>query len=91
MEQALPDPGTDFDAAWDACAGLLAEAAENGATMSVLWHPRYFNEEEFPGYRPLYRRLIERARELGAWIGTPAARYDRLENGDEERVPAGGR
>jgi hypothetical protein len=91
MEQTLPDPERSFEAAWAVCAGLLEEAAENGATMTVLWHPRYFNEDEFPGYRRLYRRLVERAQELGAWIGPPAERYDQLADGAGERIPAGGR
>lgn len=71
MEQALPDPASDFEAARETCERLLQEAAENGAVMTVLWHPRYFNEREFPGYRRLYRWLIERASDLGAWIGPP--------------------
>lgn len=71
MEQALPDPAVDFEAARETCERLLTEAAENGAVMTVLWHPRYFNEREFPGYRRLYRWLVERALELGAWVGSP--------------------
>ena len=72
MEQALPDPGHRFDAARNQCEQLLTEAAANDAVMTALWHPRYFNEQEFPGYRTLYRWLVERAQELGAWIGSPA-------------------
>ena len=73
MEQALPDPATDSDAARETCERLLTEAAANEAVMTVLWHPRYFNEREFPGYRGLYRWLVERAAALGAWIGPPRA------------------
>lgn len=79
MESALPDPGVDFAAALSACEGLLSEAAANGAVMTALWHPRYFSEADFPGYRRLYRRLVERAIELGAWVGTPAECYRRLD------------
>ncbi len=71
MEQALPDPGEDFEAAWRECTRLLEEARENGAVMTVLWHPRYFNDREFPGHRRLYRRVVERALEAGAWVGPP--------------------
>ncbi|WP_408957973.1 polysaccharide deacetylase family protein [Natrinema sp. 74] len=71
MEQALPDPGTDIEAARDVCERILTEAAEHSAVMTVLWHPRYFNEREFPGFQSLYRWLVERARERGAWIGSP--------------------
>ncbi|TMT86899.1 hypothetical protein E2L06_09890 [Haloterrigena sp. H1] len=73
MEQALPNPASNVAAARETCERLLMEAAENGAVMTALWHPRYFSEREFPGYRSLYRWLIERAAELGAWIGPPRA------------------
>lgn len=83
MEQALPDPDTRFETARERCDELLTEAVANDAVMTVLWHPRYFNEREFPGYRSLYRWLVERAQELGAWIGSPnqlcTARGDRTE------------
>ncbi|MFB6139859.1 MAG: polysaccharide deacetylase family protein [Halosimplex sp.] len=83
MEQALPDPAGDD--AWRACEALLDEAAENDAVMTVLWHPRYFNDREFPGYRRLYRRLVERALEMGAWVGPPVDLYERL--ADEGTLP----
>jgi peptidoglycan/xylan/chitin deacetylase (PgdA/CDA1 family) len=79
MEIALPDPGERFADAWAACEGLLAEADANDAVMSVLWHPRYFSETEFPGYRRLYRRLVERALDMGAWVGPPRDLYERLD------------
>lgn len=77
MDQTLPDPADNFDDAWSVCKELLDEAAANGAVMTILWHLRYFSEDEFPGYRRLYRRLVERAQKLGAWVGTPAAFSDR--------------
>ena len=73
MEVALPDV-PQVEPAWQECERLLDEAAENGAVMTALWHPRYFNEDAFPGYRELYRRLIERAKDLDAWIG-PAGEF----------------
>ena len=85
MEIALPDPGESFEASRDACRRLLAEAAENGAVMTVLWHPRFFNEGEFPGYRRLYRQLIEAALEANAWVGPPAKLYDELALGESDR------
>ncbi|WP_424020004.1 polysaccharide deacetylase family protein (plasmid) [Halorientalis pallida] len=75
MEQTLPDPGERFDAAWAACDSLLDEARANDAVMTALFHPRLFDPGEFPGYRRLYRRLIERARDMGAWVGPPGEFY----------------
>ncbi|MFC4448391.1 polysaccharide deacetylase family protein [Halorussus aquaticus] len=90
MECALPDPGEDFAAAWSECERLLAEAADEGAVMSALWHPRLFNQTDFPGYRRLYRRLVERALEMGAWVGPPADYYDLMAHpaDSEERSSA---
>jgi hypothetical protein len=86
MEIALPSPDSSFDTAWAECERLLQEAAENGAVMTVLWHPRYFNTQEFPGYRRLYRRLVERALEMDAWIGPPDEFYERWIADGERQV-----
>jgi peptidoglycan/xylan/chitin deacetylase (PgdA/CDA1 family) len=75
MEQTLPDPGERFDAAWAACRSLLDAAADGDAVMTTLFHPRLFDPREFPGYRRLYRRLIEEALEMGAWVGPPRDCY----------------
>ncbi|MFB6164762.1 MAG: polysaccharide deacetylase family protein [Haloarculaceae archaeon] len=75
MENALPDPGEHFERAWAACEQLLEEAAENDAVMTVLWHPNKFSERDYPGMREIYRRLIEHALDMGAWVGPPAEYY----------------
>jgi peptidoglycan/xylan/chitin deacetylase (PgdA/CDA1 family) len=85
MEVALPNPEPEAESAGDvastaareACDDLLMEARANGAVMTALWHPRYF-ADEFPGYRDCYRYLVERALELGAWVGPPGDLYGRL-------------
>ncbi len=83
MENALFDHG-DADDAWRECLAVLDEAREERAVMTVLWHPRVFNEREFPGYRHLYRRLVERALDDGAWVGTPADLHAQLDHPDGE-------
>lgn len=75
MEQHLPDPGDDFERAWAVCESLLETAAEERAVMTVLFHPRYFSERDFPGYRRLYRRLVKRALDADAWVGPPGEFY----------------
>jgi hypothetical protein len=84
MEVALFERNDSIKSAWAACEQLLEEAAANDAVMTVLWHPRYLSDD-FPGYRGLYRRLIERALELDAWVGPPAACHARLV-GDDRSV-----
>lgn len=71
MEQHLPDPSDEFERAWGICESLLETAVEESAVMTVLFHPRYFSERDFPGYRQLYRRLVEHALDAGAWVGPP--------------------
>jgi hypothetical protein len=91
MEVALFEGNDSIESAWAACEQLLSEAAANEAVMTVLWHPRYLSED-FPGYRTLYRRLIERALEMGAWVGPPTECHDRLVGdgcGVAELVPSG--
>lgn len=83
MEAALPDPDEEFDRAWTVCEDLLAEAAENDAVMSVLWHPRLFAEADFPGYREIYRRIVETALEMGAWVGPPGDYYDLMDHPED--------
>jgi peptidoglycan/xylan/chitin deacetylase (PgdA/CDA1 family) len=88
MENTLPDPGDRPRDAWRECERLLEEARANDAVMTILWHPNRFNEREFPGYRELYARIVERAQELGAWIGPPAELYERLEHSNARRTDA---
>ena len=74
MEVALPDPRTSMEDAWQACESVLAEAVANDAVVTALWHPRYFSTD-FEGYDDVYRRLIERALDMGAWVGPPGDLY----------------
>lgn len=77
MEIALPV--SDFERSKAACEALLTEAKEHAAVMTVLWHPRFFCSDT-PAYEPLYRGLIERALEMGAWVGPPGELYETLEH-----------
>jgi hypothetical protein len=77
MDVAVPDPAADWEQAWRTCEEVLLEARDNGAAASVLWHPRYFSDD-FPGYTRLYRRIVERAQELGAWVGPIGDLYESM-------------
>jgi hypothetical protein len=80
METSLPDVDSEPERAWSECERLLTEAYENTAVMTVLWHPRYFNEQDYPWFGRLYRRLIRRAQALGAWIGSPGEYYRTMDH-----------
>jgi peptidoglycan/xylan/chitin deacetylase (PgdA/CDA1 family) len=68
----------DQDAARELCVDLLTEARNNGAVMTVLWHPRFFAEDIYPGYRDLYAELIEKALDMGAWVGPCNSCYEEV-------------
>ena len=68
----------DVEACWRRCESRLRDARESGHVMTVCWHPRYFNRAEFPGYTELYVDLVERAKELGAWVGPCGDFYERF-------------
>ena len=86
MDQHLPDPDDGFARAWEACKSLLDTARSEGAVMTTLFHPRYFCTRDFPGYRRLYRRLVERALDMGAWVGSPGDFYDEFLAEESRRV-----
>ncbi len=75
METALVGEAQSIDSAWESCRRILEEAAENEAVMTVLWHPRYLNESEFPGYRMIYERMIREAKSMNAWVGSCRSYY----------------
>lgn len=68
MEVAVMQ-GRSFEAAWRKCKEILQEARDNNAIMTILWHPKVFSEEDFPGYKQLYVKLIQEAQSMGAWVG----------------------
>lgn len=80
MELTLPDVESDPERAWQVCERLLEEARENEAVMTVLRHPRYFSNRDHRTFGTLYRRLIERAPEMGAWVGPPGELYTSLDH-----------
>lgn len=79
MERALMESTESIEAAWAECRRLLEEARDHGAVMTILWHPRYFNEHEYPGYRTIYERLIEEALSMNAWVGPPSVHYEQFQ------------
>ncbi|MFW6195836.1 MAG: polysaccharide deacetylase family protein [Thermoplasmatota archaeon] len=69
MESALMGSIESVKDAWNECEKLLKKAKKNNAVMTILWHPRTFNEREFPGYAKIYQKMIEKAQKMDGWIG----------------------
>jgi len=77
----LLEAHSSVEESWQACLEVLEEAARNEAVMTVLWHPRYLNEAEFPGYRTIYEQLIREAKAMGAWVGSCRGYYETFVEG----------
>lgn len=75
MEVSLPDPGSAFDETWAEYERLSDETETNDAAITMLWHPRYFNGNESPGYHRPYRRAAERALDRSVWVGLVVSYY----------------
>lgn len=82
METPLVESSRDLEDAWASLEGLLQEASERRAVMTVLWHPRLFHEGDFPGYRTLYERLIPAAKDRGGWVGPLEDAYREITRGE---------
>ncbi len=80
MEVALVEETADLDEARAEMNRLLSEAVAESAVMSVLWHPRLFNEEEFQEYKKIYSHTIQKAIELGGWVGPIKDCYEQIHN-----------
>ena len=57
------------DDAWAECVRALDVVESVGGVLTVLFHQRFFDVGNFPGYAELYERLVAEARRRGAWIG----------------------
>jgi hypothetical protein len=82
MENALPDPGEEFDRAWRTCRRVLDEARDERAVASVLWPGGVFAVGACRGPRRRPRGLAPRPPHDGAWVGPPADLYERLDHPD---------
>lgn len=76
MERTLMKSTTSLQEAKQKVEGLLEEARRNDAVMTALWHPRFFNTDEFDGYQELYVHLVTTAGQMGAWIGSCKEYYE---------------
>jgi len=65
MDSALA-PAPD---AWAECMRALDAVQAVGGVLTVLFHQRYFDSRNYPGYADLFERLIAEARGRRAWIG----------------------
>lgn len=70
MDSALFRISKNLRDAWSKILNILNYAEKKGALVTVLWHQRVFNENEFPGWSKLYEGIIQEGIKRKAWIAT---------------------
>jgi peptidoglycan/xylan/chitin deacetylase (PgdA/CDA1 family) len=56
------DPAT----IWNNTLKLIDLTEKNNGVLCILWHSHMFNDNDFPGYSDIYRRIIEEGKERSA-------------------------
>jgi len=70
--------GQNLEKLWQKCLAIFDEAEKNGAMLSVLWHNRFFNDQQFPGFTALYEKIIKEGKRRNAWFATGGQIYKQL-------------
>lgn len=55
-----------FEKAWKLVNNLLDLSERKSACLTILWHQRVFNKNEFPGYLDIYLKIISECKRRGA-------------------------
>ena len=70
MDGALFSNCDGEDEIWGKCLNLIKTAERQRGLLTVLWHQRVFNEDEFPGWSNVYIKIIKECTERNAYFGT---------------------
>lgn len=62
------------------CAEVFEEAREHRSVLCLDWHLARFAGSDYPGWGEVYERAIDRALEMGAWVGPPGRFYEALDH-----------
>ena len=66
--------------AWDALQPILSTVERSGGCLTVLWHNLFVVDACYPGWRAVYERMLDWARQRGAWLTTGAEVWRSLKN-----------
>jgi len=70
MDGALFSNYSSEDVIWSECLNLIKTVESQRGLLTVLWHQRVFNEDEFPGWGTVYTKILKECMERGAYFGT---------------------
>lgn len=79
MDRAAMESGNTVDKIITNCLDVFEEAKRHRSVIVLDWHGGdVFSDKDFPGWGDVYRRLIEHAIEMDAWVGPPKEFYEAL-------------
>jgi peptidoglycan/xylan/chitin deacetylase (PgdA/CDA1 family) len=70
MDGALFSNYGSEDVVWGECLNLIKTAERQRGLLTVLWHQRVFNEDEFPGWGDIYIEILKECMDRDAYFGT---------------------
>ena len=70
MDGALFSNYDSEDIVWDKCLNLIETAERQRGLLTLLWHQRVFNEDEFPRWSSVYTQILRECMERDAYFGT---------------------
>jgi len=68
MDSVLFQNSGSVDDVWIACKEIINEAEKHGALLTILWHQRVFNEQEFPNWSKIYGKILDYCSGKNAWV-----------------------
>ena len=68
--------------AQNAVIKIFNQAEKYGALVTVLWHQRVFNENEFPGWSKMYEWIIQEGIKRKAWVARCVDVYEVIREWD---------
>ncbi|MFC7071764.1 hypothetical protein ACFQJ7_09970 [Halovenus rubra] len=82
MDVTAMESSTDFSTVLANCERLLENFQDKRSVLVLDWHQRVFYRPGFPHWAELYEELIQRAQEMGAWVGPPGEFYEAVPHPD---------
>ncbi len=70
MDHLLFSKSEKKNEVWEECKHIIEEVEKKNGVLNIIWHDRVFKDNEFPGRREIYERIIKLCQEKNAWITT---------------------
>ena len=69
MDGALFFNYEDSEKIMKQCINLIKETEKKNGVLTLLWHQRVFNENEFPNWSRIYEEIIKECMRRDAYFG----------------------